>query len=73
MSHSRCARLLPKWGVGRIEIKKRGTDLNPEAFRKKLKLDPKLPGQATLIASPTVTGKHRIFLCERRATGGARA
>ncbi|WP_126714073.1 THUMP-like domain-containing protein [Trueperella pyogenes] len=64
---------LTQMGVGRIEIKKRGTDLNPEAFRKKLKLDPKQPGQATLIASPTVTGKHRIFLCERRATGGARA
>lgn len=56
---------LTKLGVGRVEIKKRGTDLEPEIFRKKLKLDPKLPGEATLIAAPTLAGKHRIFLCER--------
>ncbi|MCM3907035.1 class I SAM-dependent methyltransferase [Trueperella bernardiae] len=56
---------LAKLNVGRAEIKKRGTELEPEAFRKKLKLDPKRPGEATLIASPTLTGKHRVFLCER--------
>ncbi|QOR45088.1 class I SAM-dependent methyltransferase [Trueperella pecoris] len=56
---------LTRLGIGRVEIKKRGTPLDPEIFRKKLKLNPKLSGQATLIATPTITGKHRIFLCER--------
>ncbi|VEI12797.1 class I SAM-dependent methyltransferase [Trueperella bialowiezensis] len=58
-------RALRELGVGRVEIKKRGTDLDPEKFRKKLKLDPKLPGEMTLIATPTISGKHRAILCER--------
>lgn len=56
---------LSKLGVGRVEIKKRGTGVDPEILRKKLKLDPKLPGEMTLIATPTITGKHRAILCER--------
>lgn len=56
---------LEKLGVGRVEIKKRGTNVDPEVLRKKLKLDPKLPGEMTLIATPTITGKHRVILCER--------
>lgn len=56
---------LTKLGVGRVEIKKRGTGVDPEILRKKLKLDPKLPGDMTLIATPTITGKHRAILCER--------
>ncbi|MFY9262507.1 MAG: class I SAM-dependent methyltransferase [Actinomycetaceae bacterium] len=51
-------------GVGRVEIKKRGTDLDPAAFRKKLKLDSKLPGAAVLLASPLL-GKHRIIQAHR--------
>lgn len=56
---------LAKLEVGRVEIKKRGTGIDPEKLRKKLKLDPKLPGEMTVIATPTITGKHRAILCER--------
>lgn len=47
-------------GVGRVEIKKRGTDVEPELLRKKLKLDRALPGEATIIATPLL-GKHRAI------------
>lgn len=56
--------VLTKLGIGSVEIKKRGTQLVPEAFRKKLKLDTSLPGSATLIATPLL-GKHRMILAER--------
>ena len=55
---------LAKAGIGRVEIKKRGTDLSPDAFRLKLKLDDSLPGSATLIATPLL-GRHRMVLAER--------
>lgn len=50
--------------VGSVEIKKRGTDLDPELFRKKLKLNTSQPGELTLIATPLL-GKHRIVLAKR--------
>ncbi|MGY8769156.1 MAG: THUMP-like domain-containing protein [Pirellulales bacterium] len=54
--------------IGKLEIKKRGVDILPEAFRKKLKLKSELPGQAVLILTPTRDGK-RAILCQRFATG----
>ncbi|MGV9220057.1 class I SAM-dependent methyltransferase [Arcanobacterium canis] len=50
--------------IGRVEIKKRGTDVVPETLRKKLKLDVKRPGSATIILSPLL-GKHRAIVAER--------
>nr|WP_239539101.1 methyltransferase [Arcanobacterium pluranimalium] len=55
---------LASLGVGRVEIKKRGTDVVPEELRKKLKLDPKLPNSATIIATPLL-GKHRAVISTR--------
>ncbi len=52
-------------GIGRVEIKKRGTDVVPEELRKKLKLNPKHPGSATIIATPLL-GKHRAVLAHRQ-------
>ncbi|PHS18342.1 MAG: hypothetical protein COA78_02420 [Blastopirellula sp.] len=50
--------------IGQLEIKKRGVDILPEAFRKKLKLKTELPGQAVLILTPTPEG-NRAILCQR--------
>lgn len=50
--------------IGRVEIKKRGTDVVPETLRKKLKLDVKRPGSATIILCPLL-GKHRAIVAER--------
>ena len=49
-------------GIGDLEIKKRGVDLDPAAFRKKLAL--KGDARATLIAT-RVGGQHRALLAER--------
>ncbi|MDP9801427.1 SAM-dependent methyltransferase [Arcanobacterium wilhelmae] len=57
-------RELAERGIGRVEIKKRGTDVVPDTFRKKLKLDPKRTGSATLILTPLL-GKHQAILAER--------
>lgn len=51
---------LTQAGVGRVEIKKRGTDIEPEALRKKLKLDRSLAGEATIIGTQLL-GKHRAI------------
>ncbi|WP_216379482.1 class I SAM-dependent methyltransferase [Arcanobacterium phocae] len=50
--------------IGIVEIKKRGTDLDPSTWRKKLKLNPLHSAQATLIATP-VAGQHRVIVAER--------
>ncbi|WP_165496118.1 class I SAM-dependent methyltransferase [Arcanobacterium bovis] len=55
---------LAEKGIGRVEIKKRGTDILPEELRKKLKLDPKQPHAATIIATPLL-GKHRAVISTR--------
>lgn len=51
-------------GIGRVEIKKRGTSLVPEEYRRQLHLDSSLPGSATLISTP-LAGKPHILLCSR--------
>ncbi|XCB30553.1 class I SAM-dependent methyltransferase [Arcanobacterium hippocoleae] len=50
--------------IGIVEIKKRGTDISPEAFRKALSLNSKHKNSAVLIAAP-VMGAHRLILAER--------
>ncbi|MDO5026040.1 MAG: methyltransferase [Trueperella sp.] len=57
-------KVLRQLNVGSVEIKKRGTDLDPELFRKKLKLDTSQPAELTLIATPLL-GKHRLVLAQR--------
>jgi len=49
-------------GVGRLEIKKRGVDVDPAAFRKRLSLQG--TGSATLVLT-RVAGRHTALLCER--------
>lgn len=51
-------------GIGVVEIKKRGTTIDPALWRKKLKLNPKNTAQATLIATP-IEGHHRIVVAHR--------
>lgn len=53
---------LKKRGIGRVEIKKRGVDVDPAAFRKKLQLSGS--NEATLILT-RVAGRHTALLCER--------
>lgn len=50
--------------IGIVEIKKRGVDIDPEQFRKKLKLNPKHRNQATIILSPLL-GSKKAILCQR--------
>jgi hypothetical protein len=52
---------LAKRGIGTLEIKKRGVDVEPELLRKKLK--PKGSGAATLIATK-VGGARKALVCE---------
>ncbi|MFT3875538.1 MAG: class I SAM-dependent methyltransferase [Propioniciclava sp.] len=49
-------------GVGTLEIKKRGIDVDPAQLRKRLK--PKGRAQATLILTPTASGAVAV-VCER--------
>ena len=49
-------------GVGSLEILKRGVDLDPDQFRKTLKL--KGAGAATVILT-RVLGKHSAIVCHR--------
>jgi hypothetical protein len=49
-------------GVGRLEIKKRGVDVDPASFRKRLSLQG--PHAATLVLT-RVAGRHTALLCER--------
>ncbi|MHC5797664.1 THUMP-like domain-containing protein [Lacisediminihabitans sp. FW035] len=49
-------------GIGSLEIKKRGVDVDPAAFRKKLALHG--PASATLVLT-RVSGRHTALLCER--------
>lgn len=51
-------------GVGRLEIKHRGLELDPDALRRRLKL--RGDESATLIVSPTPSG-IRAFVCDRLA------
>jgi hypothetical protein len=49
-------------GIGSLEIKKRGVDVDPAAFRRKLSLHGS--GSATLVLT-RVAGRHTALLCER--------
>lgn len=49
-------------GIGRLEIKKRGVDIDPAQFRKKLA--PRGDNEATLILT-RVAGRHTALLAER--------
>ena len=48
--------------IGTLEIKKRGADIDPAAFRTRLGL--KGPNSATLVLT-RVDGRHAALLCER--------
>ncbi|KQQ22511.1 SAM-dependent methyltransferase [Rathayibacter sp. Leaf299] len=54
-------------GIGVLEIKKRGVDVDPARFRKKLGLSGR--GSAVLILT-RVQGRHRALLAERVAQAG---
>jgi len=49
-------------GIGSLEIKKRGVDVDPAAFRRRLDLHG--PESATLVLT-RVAGRHTALLCER--------
>jgi hypothetical protein len=53
---------LTQQDIGRLEIKKRGVDIEPELLRKRLKL--RGSGAATLIATK-VGGAHKALVCEQ--------
>ena len=56
-------RALALRGIGRLEIKKRGVDVDPAALRKRLKLSG--GAEATLILTRDAAGKHIALLAER--------
>ncbi|WP_306233065.1 class I SAM-dependent methyltransferase [Agrococcus beijingensis] len=62
LDERRIAQRLRELGIGELEIKKRGADLDPAALRKRLKL--KGDERATLIAT-RVGGRHRAILADR--------
>jgi SAM-dependent methyltransferase len=49
-------------GIGTLEVKKRGADIDPAAFRTRMNL--KGPNSATLVLT-RVAGRHAALLCER--------
>lgn len=58
--------------IGAIEIKKRGVDLDPAAFRTALRLDPRAPRHGTGPGSPVlvatrIAGRRRAILATRLA------
>ena len=63
----RIRRELRARGIGRLEIKKRGVDLDPATFRTFLGL--RGDGEATLVVTPTLDGRAAL-LCRRTASSG---
>lgn len=61
-SEKQLKRALTERGIGRLEIKKRGTDIDPAALRTRLRL--KGPNSATLFLT-RVAGKHTALIAER--------
>lgn len=55
---------LQREGIGQLEIKKRGTDVTPEEFRRKLSLKKAKGARAVLILTPLL-GRHRAVLATR--------
>ncbi len=49
-------------GIGTLEVKKRGADVDPAAFRRRMNLSG--PHSATLVLT-RVAGRHAALLCER--------
>lgn len=61
-SEKHLKRALSERGIGRLEIKKRGADIDPASLRKRLRLNG--PNAATLFMT-RVGGKHTALLAER--------
>lgn len=64
LDERRIAQRLRELGIGELEIKKRGADVDPAALRKRLKLAG--DERATLFAT-RVGGRHRAILADRAA------
>ena len=62
LDERRVKREMATRGIGSLEIKKRGVDVDPAAFRRKLSLHGQ--GAATLVLT-RVVGRHTALLCER--------
>ena len=58
----RLAARLAADGIGTVEIKKRGVDVDPAQFRKRLRL--RGSGRVTLVLT-RLEGRHTAILCER--------
>lgn len=56
-------RALSARGIGTLEIKKRGTDVDPAMLRKRLKLSG--PESATIVLTRDASGRHIVLLMER--------
>lgn len=65
LDERRIARRLRELGIGELEIKKRGVDIDPATLRRRLKLAG--DERATLIAT-RVGGRHRAILADRAGT-----
>ena len=52
-------------GVTRLEIKKRGTDTDPEALRRKLGLRKQPGGKDAVLLLTPLMGRHRAVLADR--------
>lgn len=57
------SRRLAADGIGRLEIKKRGVDIDPAIFRKRLRLAS--GGRSATLVATRVDGRHAALLCER--------
>ncbi|WP_210479710.1 class I SAM-dependent methyltransferase [Naasia sp. SYSU D00948] len=68
LDEKRISRELRDRGIGRLEIKKRGVDVDPAAFRKRLSL--RGEGEATLLLAP-VGGKRTAILATRAGQPGS--
>lgn len=58
-------RALNSAGVARLEIKKRGTDTDPVALRRKLGLHKRAGGRDAVLILTPLMGRHRAILAER--------
>ncbi|MGO1590652.1 class I SAM-dependent methyltransferase [Ancrocorticia sp.] len=59
-------KVLQRESIGQLEIKKRGTDVTPDDFRRKLGLKKRKGEAAVLILTP-VAGRHRAILATRES------
>lgn len=68
LDERRIAQRLRELGIGELEIKKRGADVDPAALRKRLKL--RGDERATLILT-RIAGRHRAVLADRPSRSSA--